>query len=120
MGITIHAVPTAGGPPSAIMIDKTGDSTGTIKIDGTSYNVYDVKVSADGRKLVCKTTKLFFTITVTVTVAVLAAQPPNAATVSVTIAGAPFGNGTTTYSITVEDETKLTQFFADSHFPVLA
>jgi hypothetical protein len=118
MGVTIHAVPTAGGQPSTITIDKTGDSTGTINIDGTNYDVYDVEVSADGKKLVCKTKKLFFTITVTVEV--LAAQAPNTATVSVTIAGAPFGNGTTTYSVTVVDETKLTQFFADSHFPVLA
>jgi hypothetical protein len=118
MGVTIHAVPTAGGNPSTITIDKTGASTGTINIDGTNYDVFDVKVSADGKKLVCKTKKLFFTITVTV--AVIAAQAANAATVSVTIAGAPFGNGTTTYSITVQDETELTQFFASSHFPVLA
>ena len=118
MGVTIHAVPTTGGQPSTITIDKTGDSTGTIEIDGTSYDVYDVKVSRDGKELECNTKKLFFTISVTVKV--LAAQGANAATVSVTIAGAPFGNGTTTYSITTQDETKLTQFFADSHFPVLA
>jgi hypothetical protein len=118
MGVTIRAVPTAGGPTSTITIDKTGASTGTINIDGTNYDVYDVKVRADDKKLVCKTKKFFFTITVTVEV--LAAQAANAATVSVTIAGAPFGNGTTNYSITVEDETKLTQFFADSNFPVLA
>jgi hypothetical protein len=117
MAVTIHAVSISDGTQSTITIDKTGPDTGTINVDGTNYNVYNVKAGADGKKLVCNTKRLFFTITVTV--AVLASQSSNSATVSLTIAGAPFGNGTTDYSITLMDQTKLTQFIVGSDFPVL-
>jgi hypothetical protein len=119
MGVTIHATPTGGGAPSTITIDKTGDSTGKIGIDGTNYNVYNVKASADGKKIVCNT-KVFLS-TVTVTVAVVS-ESAASSTVSVTLAGTPLGakDGTTTYTVPTADGTNLKQFVASSHFPVLA
>ena len=119
MGVTIHAVPTEGGEPSTITTDKTGDSTGTIGIDGTNYDVYNVKARADGKKIVCNTKVLFSTVTVTVEVV---AESADSSTVSVTIAGTPFGakDGTTTYTVPTSDEKNLKQFVASSKFPVLA
>ncbi len=119
MSVTIHAVPTTGGAASTITIDKTGDSTGTIQIDGSSYNVYDVEASADSKKILCKTRVLLSTVSVTVE---LVSETAAGATVSVTIHGTTFGarDGTTTYNATTGDANNLTQFIASSHFPVLA
>ena len=76
MSMTIRAVPGEGGPPSTIIIDQTGPDTGTIDLDGTKYEVYDVKASADGKKLVCKTDySIFITITLTLTGELIASDP---------------------------------------------
>ncbi len=117
MSATIHAVPVNGGPQTAITIDKTGPDTGTLTSDGDSFDVFNVRASPDGMKLVCNTRVFFWLVTITVTV--LVSHAPDKATVSVTIENAPSHNGTTEYLVTGADETNLVQFVVDSHFPVL-
>ena len=117
MSVTIHAVPVSGGEQTTITIDKTGPDTGTLSTDGQSFDVFNVKASTDGTKLVCNTQVFFWLVKITVTV--LVSHAPDKATVSVTIENAPGHNGTTEYVVTGADEANLIQFVIDSHFPVL-
>lgn len=118
MSVTIHASPVNGGPQTTIVIDKTGPDTGTLSTNGSSFDVFNVQASPDGKKLVCNTQYLFWQVKITVTV--LVAHAPGEAEVSVTIEKGPPGqNGTTEYLVTAADETDLIKFVLDSHFPVL-
>ena len=115
MRIRIHAVPLEGGPQSTITIEQTGPDMATIDIDGVNYQVYDVRVGADGKTLVCKGGRPF-PLTVTVQ---LIASDASGATVSISVVGGLI-NQTRRYRITPADEADLTQFITGSKFPVLA
>ena len=118
MPVTIHAVPVNGGQQTTITIDKTGPDTGTLSADEGSFDVFNIKASPDGKKLVCNTQYFFWLITITVTV--LVSHAPEKVELSVTIENGPRGhNGTTKYLVTAADETNLIQFVVDSHFPAL-
>jgi hypothetical protein len=120
MRITIHAVPVEGGRPSTMIIEQTGPDTGTINLDGTNYDVYDVKASPDGKRLVCKTdySIIIVTVTLTVTLDVLTSDV-GGATVRISIVGGPIKR-TGDYRITPADETELIQFVTGAKFPALA
>jgi hypothetical protein len=118
--VTVDSV-SPDGADFKITLLKTGPDTAAITIITTEqgvshsddYSVYSVKANA---------TTLNCTATVwwlhpTVTCVVDNARPPGAATVTVTIANAPFHNGSTDYGISASDGANIKRFIAAAAFP---
>ena len=106
--ITVTSVPD--GTPSTITLTKTGNDTGSITLDGSSYNLTNITATTNGQNLNCKG-PLGTTVSATVT-------PGNPAFVTVQISGFLI-HSTKHYQTSENDQQKLTQFIIAAHFPPL-
>jgi hypothetical protein len=100
--ITITAYSVPGQAKSTVKLTKTGSHKGTASVDGTNYNLTDVKASNGGLKLTC-TAQVLWGINVTSTIEP-SAPPANS---TITIQAAIL---TLHYQIDPDDEQKLVDF----------
>jgi hypothetical protein len=108
--VTITATSVPDGTPSNITLTKTGDDTGSIALDGQSYDLTNITASTNGQNLNCNG-PLGTTISATVT-------PGNPAFVTVQISGFII-HSTKHYQLSAGDQQKLTQFIIAAQFPPL-
>lgn len=116
MSVTIKAQ-SADGRVHDISLSKAGADTGKVTLENGTFDLFDIRTIDSGSGISCKTSVLFSQVDIGV--AVVNTHPPAKTILRVTIKGTPFGakDGTTDYTVSPADETKLKQFIVASAFP---
>jgi hypothetical protein len=111
--VTIDVVSIPEGQHSTITLAKTGADSGQITVDGQSYDLTDIKASADGLGLICSGP-----LGATVTCTIHPSPPPKTPFISIEIRSF-FFHSTKNYQVTSTNQKKLSQFISAS-FPQVA